>query len=337
MKLSLSWKLPLAFVFFSAVSASFVGILASNRMNATMENAAIENLTASQQVISDAIVARMDSYRGALHLLADDISIASALRGFSRALSANDGIEANLTTIRDLYTTNNPNILMNDRSKLLNAGDGSHYSTLHSNLHRWFNVIASEMTIDDLLLVDPDGNIVYSFAKRDDFALNISDPKIADTDIAAMARDLLSMDLTTTHTKGNGTFLDGTPILTSEFDIYDLSNGALNAFMGAPVVDDFGNTLGALIFAVPQTPIQTAMRQKNGLSVDAQIVLVNQDGNAVILSGLLPSGIRQGHHLRLSRNSPNIANAINGETGQMVFDSPEGVSLMSAYGPVEIG
>ena len=337
MKLSLSWKLPLAFVFFSAVSASFVGILATNRMNATMEKAAIENLTASQQVISDAIMAQMDSYRGALHLLADDISIASALRGFSRALSTNEGVEANLTTIRDIYTTNNPNILMNDRSKLLNAGDASHYTTLHSNLHRWFNVIASELTIDDVLLVDPDGNIVYSFAKRDDFALNISDPKIANTDVAAMARDLLSMDLTTTHNTGNGVFCEGTPILTSEFGIYNLSGGAVNAFMGAPVVDDFGNTLGALIFAVPETPIQKAMRQKNGLSVDAQIVLVNPDGNAVILSGLLPSGLRQGHHLRLSRNSPNIANAINGETGQMVFDSAEGVSLMSSYGPVEIG
>ena len=337
MKLSLSWKLPLVFVFFSAISAISVGVLATNRMNATMENAAIENLTASQQVITQAIETRMESYHGALHLLADDVSVASALRGFSRALSGGEGLDVNLPVIRDLYTTNNPNMLLNDRSKLHNAEDGSHYSALHSNVHRWYSLVSHELDIDDILLIDTDGNIVYTFAKRDDFALNISDPKIADTEIARMTADILAMDLTSAHSTGNGTFTDETPLLMTDFGIYNLANGAVNAFMGTAITDDFGRTLGALVIAIPETPIQKAMRQKNGLSVDAQIVLVNQDGNAVILTGLLPSGLRPGHHLRLSRSSPNIANAINGETGQMVFDTEEGVSLMSSYGPVEIG
>ena len=337
MKLSLSWKLPLVFVFFSAISAISVGFLATNRMYATMENAAIENLTASQQVIAQAIETRMESYHGALHLLADDVSVASSLRGFSRALSGGEGLDANLPIIRDLYTTNNPNMLFNDRSKLHDAGDGSHYTSLHSNVHRWYSLVSDELDIDDILLIDTDGNIVYSFAKRDDFALNIADPKIADTPFAGMVSDILTMDLTTAHSTGNGRFTNETPLLTTDFGIYNLASGAVNAFMGAAITDDFGRTLGALVLAIPELPIQKSMRQKNGLSVDAQIVLVNQDGDAVILTGLLPSGLRPGHHLRLSRSSPNIASAIKGETGEIIFETDEGVPLMSAYGPVVIG
>ena len=57
---------------------------------------------------------------------------------------------------------------------LTDAGDGSAWSELHSSLHQSFDEFVIQTGVDDLYLIEPDGNtIVYSVSKQIDFATSL--------------------------------------------------------------------------------------------------------------------------------------------------------------------
>lgn len=80
------------------------------------------------------------------------------------------------------------------RSALADAGDGSRYSLTHSAYHETLAGVAEAFDYRDLLLIDPDGNVVYSVEKEIDFATNLVDGPFSDSGLARAfraARDAL--------------------------------------------------------------------------------------------------------------------------------------------------
>jgi len=75
--------------------------------------------------------------------------------------------------LRTLYRTENPNP-PGERYKLEYPGDVTDYSILHRRYHPGFVAAARQHGFADLLLVDASGRVVYSLAKEDDFARDLT-------------------------------------------------------------------------------------------------------------------------------------------------------------------
>ena len=70
------------------------------------------------------------------------------------------------------------------RSELVDPGDGSQYSSAHAEYHPEIRKLAQGGIVSDVLLIDLDGDIVYSIEKRIDFGTSIFDGPHADSTVA---------------------------------------------------------------------------------------------------------------------------------------------------------
>ena len=74
--------------------------------------------------------------------------------------------------LRLAYIENNP---FKERSKLLNAKSSITYDILHEAMHVYLRELQQMRRYEDILLLDMDGNVIYSVQKRDNFAKNVKD------------------------------------------------------------------------------------------------------------------------------------------------------------------
>ncbi len=334
MKLSLSWKFPLTFVALTAVSSILVGVLATSRMSSTMETIAEDSLAASSYVIAAAIENTLSNYEKTLHLLADDESILEAIDEFSRTTMNMAGDP--LRNVRNAFVSQNP-YTGGHRMELTTSDSVPHYSDVHSTWHRWFTVIAGEQGLDDIYLLNPQGEVIYSVAKRDDFGLSVHDEALQSTGLSEVAIRTLQTDYADAH---KGFSFDSTPIFVSDLSPYkftiDSGNGIDNtSFIAAPVLNSQNVLAGIVAFAIPETSIQVAMAQENGLRVPVEIQMLSTSGDLTTSSGYIVD--RNGTVVTQSSNAPNAQSAIAGETGVVVFDADDGTKLMSSYAPVYFG
>ena len=123
------------------------------------------------------------------------------------------------------------------RAAAVDAGDGSAYSEVHSEVHPALSEIAEIGGYGDLLLVSSSGDIVYSTDKRIDFGTNLQFGPYSDTVLA----DTVLSDLRNERI-GESVF--------SDIEIY-LPGDASPAFFVAAGVRRDTEVIGALVVEIP--------------------------------------------------------------------------------------
>lgn len=124
-----------------------------------------------------------------------------------------------------------------ERDKLDAPADRGSYSRAHLLIHPAFRQIRDERGYYDIFLIAPDGNVIYSVDKEDDFATNLLTGPHQDSALGEAFRDAMARP-------------DDTAF--ADFTAYAPSNGAPAAFLARQVVDANGIVLG--VFAV-QMPV----------------------------------------------------------------------------------
>lgn len=119
------------------------------------------------------------------------------------------------------------------RAEVDDARDGSEYSALHGVYHPYLSSLVDTLGFDDLLLVDGNGDIVYSTRKLIDFGTNLVDGPYRDTALASTVQD------------GLGRVPIGDAVL-ADFEIFIPGGGQPVAFAAAAVRDDT-ELIGAVI------------------------------------------------------------------------------------------
>ena len=99
--------------------------------------------------------------------------VIQAVQDFHNAINTEGG--ASYNQIRNLYL---------GQSTLTDAGDGSAYSRVHAQYFTDFQDILLTYGYTNLLLVDKEGNVIFSVAKEDDFGTNLSNGPYATTNLA---------------------------------------------------------------------------------------------------------------------------------------------------------
>jgi len=251
--------------------------------------------------------------------------------------------------LQKLYIADNPSPI-GEKHKLDAASDSTFYSQVHRQYHPTIRQYLEEFGYYDIFLADADtGNIVYSVFKEVDYATNLKTGPYSTSGIGRVFQKALAA---------------GSPdaVVIEDFDPYEPSYNASASFIASPIYD-MGEIIGVLIFQAPVDRINDVMTSGNdwksvGLGDSGEVYLVGQDfkmrNNSRFLIeapdeyfkflaelGVDAKSIEKQKALKTNIGisevkTPGSIASLKGTRGFEVFPDYRGISVLSAFAPVDI-
>lgn len=229
------------------------------------------------------------------------------------------------------------------------AGDGSAWSAAHAKYHEYYRAMTQLQEYEDVLMLDTEGNVVYTAYKGVDLGTNLFDgpyrlSNLADAYRQAMDRNIVG------------------DVVLADFAAYGPSLGAPAGWAVVPIADD-GEVLGALAIELPIERIDDVMTvagewQLNGLGATGETYLVGDDGTMrsvsrallddaetyeqdAVAAGLSPAAaalsVLNGNTLlQQAIAGTAVTRALAGESGTLLESDYLGRPSLTAYAPLEV-
>jgi class 3 adenylate cyclase len=249
-----------------------------------------------------------------------------------------------------LYIVKNP-FPKDRRDELIDAGDGSEYSRVHSKYHKALRNIVRKFGYYDLYLVDSEnGRQLYDVTKDRDFATSLRDGPYASSNLAKVVQ------LCQATNNPNDVFF-------SDFEPYEASRGEPTQYVASPIFDG-DHRLGALVLQLSTEAINQVMTGdrgwlRDGLGETGESILVGPDylsrsdvrpyieNPDLYLRQLQDAGtspdtierIRTFHTtiLQLPLKLPSVEYALQGQQGTRIGIRENGLRLaLVSYTPLQI-
>ncbi|MFZ4373488.1 MAG: adenylate/guanylate cyclase domain-containing protein [Mycobacterium sp.] len=233
--------------------------------------------------------------------------------------------------------------------KTLSAGDSSKWSALNAQFQPFYSDFANRLGFDDALLIDTDGNVVYSTYKKVDLGANLLAPPYESTSLAAAFRKTLK-----------STSVDD--IVRVDYEAYAPSYGKPTPWVLTPIGDD-GGIYGVLALQLSVDEINRVMTasrgwEDEGLGKTGETYLAGSDRTmrslarelevdpqkyyADVVANGTPEEIAKRQvetgrsSLLQSVNTPAVNEALAGKSGVFTAKTYLGPEAMLAYAPVAI-
>lgn len=228
-----------------------------------------------------------------------------------------DKLDPIAVKLQHLYITSNPNEV--GQKQLLNdAGDGTTYSRLHTELHPVYRSLMERYGFYDLFIIEPhQGRIIYSVFKEVDFGTSLINGPYADTAFGRAAQGLIA-------SKGEQAYV------FADFEPYEPSYNAQAFFMLVPVKRE-GVLIGLLGV---QLPIDFA----NELLHLAGSEQKSMDSFLIGPEGKLRSTPRyaEGRALKEVVEGLAVAAALRDEQGVMETVDARGAAVYAGHMPLDL-
>ncbi|WP_262694714.1 methyl-accepting chemotaxis protein [Kordiimonas aquimaris] len=308
-------KIPVFAIALLMVSTITLVFIASSQMRAALKEEAQNKLNLSRTAKALEIENYFTTLQNNLRLTASNPTTAGALTDLMDAWSDFDTEQSSQLHI--LYIDNNPHS-KEQRLNLITAGDDSYYSSVHAVFHPWFRSLLDDKLLHDVLLFDLEGNLLYSVAKKRDFATNFYTGEWKDTGLGELYRSISTAD-------------DKTQIAISDFAPYAPSAGEAASFLARSVLDADGEKIGVLAYQITTEQLNKTMTQRTGLGETGETYLVGPDK-------LMRSDSRfrdESSTLQEVVDTETVRQALNGEAGVGIFENYDGTPVISSFQPFE--
>jgi len=232
-----------------------------------------------------------------------------------------------------IFIADNQNKLGEKNKLVYNEKYDSHYMRAHNKYHQSFDAVLNGFALYDIFMVDLDGNLIYTDFKEKDYATNLKDGVYSDTGIARAYKGALGLN------EGEIKFDDFAP--------YEPSYNSAASFIATPIFID-GVKKGVLIFQMPVDSINSIMQFDGkhdvaGLGESGECYLVGQDykmrSNSRFVKDIKDPVIQALNStigiLEIKTNSTKAVFTKN-QAGRWIIDDYRGVSVLSAYAPLDI-
>ena len=191
--------------------------------------------------------------------------------------------------------------------------ENSTYRAVHDRLHEVAREFVEERGYYDFFLIAPDGDVLYTVEKEDDFGRSLADGPYADSGLGQAYRKALATT-------------DSTSTL-SDFAPYAPSADAPAMFTARPMLDSDGSVLGIIALQLPSERIQDIMQFTAGMGASGETYLVGEDL-------LMRSDSRFSEEpttLLTTVDTETVHLALAGDQGVKVVDDYRGIPVLSAY------
>jgi len=230
------------------------------------------------------------------------------------------------------------------------AGDGSEWSAAHAQFHDYFRRMTQLFDYEDVLLLDAEGNVIYTVFKGVDLGSNLDSGPLQRTNLADAYTKVMTGNVADT-------------VAFTDFVAYPPSLGIPAAWALTPVVVD-GTIIGALAVEMPIDSINAVMTgggdwASSGLGRTGETYIVGAEDNLMrsvsrdlvedpdryseqaIAAGTPPSVVAQavaeGSTLLLQPvHTDAVSSAATGEAGTTLAAGYLGSDTIAAYAPLDI-
>lgn len=230
------------------------------------------------------------------------------------------------------------------------AGDGSAWSAAHARYHPYFKALIDELGYEDVLLINPEGRVVYTAYKGVDLGLSLHEQPMTDTVLTAAFTELMRANA-----------LDA--VVMTDFERYLPSLNVPNAWVVSPVGRE-GAITGALAVQIPIDVINAVLTgnegwAEQGFGETGEAYLVGADrlmrstsreliehpdtyAQRAVGSGTAPETAERmvtvgGTVLLQPAGTPAADRALRGETGTIIAPGYLGSGRLASFAPVETG
>jgi class 3 adenylate cyclase len=232
---------------------------------------------------------------------------------------------------------------------LSDPGDGSAWTAANVEYGPYFQGLVEQLGYEDVLLLDPEGNVVYTAFKSVDLGINMTNEPYAESALTRGFHDVIAT--------GSLNVVE-----TTDFERYLPSLDIPTAWVLTPV-GAANDLIGVMAVQVPITQINAVMTgneswEEQGLGETGEVYLVGQDGLMRSVSRLLiqhPENYAQ--QVIQNGTPPDVAErivevggtvllqpvdnfaaqqALKGESGTALADEYDSGSSLVAYAPLHI-
>ena len=206
---------------------------------------------------------------------------------------------------------------------LKDAEDGSGYSAVHQERHAALPGHKNILEFVDILLVDNDGNVVYTTNKGKLFGLNFSSDTLKDTNLGSLYRQLKSAK--------SGDMI---------FEDVALLNGEPAMFAGAPIFNGPVRA-GSLVYEIPLALIDEIMAAGVDKRKREETYLVGPDKRMRSDSLLSPKthSVKASLSGSVAKNgvdTPASQKALAGKSGTVLIQGYRNEKVLSSYAPLRL-
>ncbi|ABL98242.1 methyl-accepting chemotaxis protein [Shewanella amazonensis] len=205
---------------------------------------------------------------------------------------------------------------------MVSFSDGSSLKTITHAHEDYFTQLVKEYGYYDVFVIDPDGDLAYSYAKEADYGSNLISGPFKETNLADLFRSVLSSQ----------------QIEMVDFMPYTPSGGKPAAFIGMPVVYH-GQLLAVVALQLSIDRINQLMSQRAGMGETGESYLVGNDYRMRSNSFLDPirRSVIASFSGSVDENGINTVasrKALNGESGMEVITDYQDNLVLSAFRPI---
>lgn len=140
------------------------------------------------------------------------------------------------------------------------------YPSRHAQLDPYLRTLAEKSGYYDIFLITPNGDVLYTVAKEDDFGTNLAHGAYAATELGRIFAKALTLPA------GSSTI--------SDFQPYAPSKGEPAMFVASPAFDGSGTLVGVLAIQVPIEPLLQTLGLEEGLGATGEAYVLGPDGRS---------------------------------------------------------
>jgi len=313
----LSFRFPILIVLFSVLVGMAVGAIALYVANRGLVDAYKENMVVLRNERSRAIASEIDQKVRLLETFAHAPVGMNGVSEFGKAFRALDA--SGRAAVIKAYTEDN-RFPKDNRIDLSDAGDTSAYTQVHKVAHRPITYIVQLNKLYDLLLVDLNGNVVYTARKESDFGANLLEGPLKGELAGEIFRKALA---------------NASPPQSVMVDLrrYPPSGNKPTLMIARALQDAAGEITGVAIFQIDENTEVLSAAANNTLNLGdtGEVQLVGEDL-------LLRSDSRFSKGLTLERKIDTYSprRAIDGFDGVATTVDYRSHEVVSAYSPLDI-
>jgi len=297
------------FVLLAMVPMALVSIISYNHAQKALTESATEKLIATRQIRKDIVLTLFDKWHKEILFVSQMEDLKSDIVDMAAAFKF-----LGPDRLKSFYAA---------KPDLSNAGEGSAYSAVHQEEHNFFKNYTKIQQHEDVLLIDPAGNVIYTEQKGPAFGVSLTSERYQGSNLAGLYQDLKAAK------PGDVLVVDAA-----------LFENDVAMFMGTPIFR--GDVCpGYLVFQLPLKYLSQRLGRREGMGRTGEVYLVGPDRR--IRSDSFNDPVNRTVKASLSGtveqngvDTLGVGEALAGKEGVGVTTDYRGKQVLSAYGPASV-